>query len=796
MEENNKKQSLENFTKIISKRFSIDENALLFCLYNDQKNYWNTLFNLINKKSELKKTIESDTKDENGNKENGRQTFNKEDIIKEIENYLKENPDEVDEMWEKFKDNKIESANNDDNNNNHEENIERQSLNIKKIISNENNKVMKRPNSPQKRKKNIIKIGNQKINFSIEVTDSRRHQSILGQLKKDNSIPPKQEIKNSFTKIYKKNSIVKPQRKYFFPQKNKNKNRHSVFLQINSSNFDYVPKKFFNQKNNRKSISGQKNICNTFRFSLHRSLEKSSIDSQKKKQNKKVYNKTENKGKVRNSITNEEIKEDKLEKSDDKIEEKNEDKSDYESDKSNKEKNKEEQGYKKDENFFNFDDSDSEKKEKANNNKDAKIKEENNNKKDIKPQINKEEDEMNAFPIYKNKNCVFIIKKQKPKPKPVAKPKSNLKKEKKIKKYLNLSECHQIYLCLNINNNKINNKNKSIHFSDSSPKISEYKNKSINLSKTKNEYTNSQLKNNASNNDEQNSDDKSNDMSSQKNIVRKLIFYDEIFNFNSSGKQFNSTIKKNQNSSLNTNIKPINNYRTLRFNNNHSSYKNKVNNYKSENKIKFIKLSKYNSKNKTKKINKSQKSFIPKKIVIINNKNKNKKIKNDNDQEYSYRKYKNYMNKSSKDFYYKNNSHKYINADITYNKEIKNYKIKKAKLNNSINGKSFKPQRRYYLRKYKEEIENLMKNDNSIFSEERKQINASFVQKSKKKRNIKNNNTLSHKKLNLTMNNNIIKKIRDVKPQIKYYNTKINKYNYKNSNKKNFHSSTDKIYRK
>ena len=322
-------------------------------------------------------------------------------------------------MWEKFKDNKIESANNDDNNNNHEENIERQSLNIKKIISNENNKVMKRPISPQKRKKNIIKIGNQKINFSIEVTDSRRHQSIFGQIKKDNSIQPKQEIKNSFTKIYKKNSIVKPQRKYFFPQKNKNKNRHSVFLQINSSNFDYVPKKFFNPKNNRKSISGQKNICSTFRFSLHRSLEKSSIDSQKKKQNKKVYNKTENKGKVRNSLTNEEIKEDKLEKSDDKIEEKNEEKSDNKSEQSNKENNKEEQGYKHDENFFNFDESsDSEKKEKVNNNKDAKIKEKKDNEKDIKPQKSKEEDEENAFPIYKNKNCVFVIKKPKPKPKP------------------------------------------------------------------------------------------------------------------------------------------------------------------------------------------------------------------------------------------------------------------------------------------------------------------------------------------------------------------------------------------
>ena len=163
-------------------RFSIDENALLFCLHNDQKNYWNTLFNLITKKSELKKITEPN-ENENNNNENKKQTFNKDDIIKEIENYLMENPDEVDEMWEKFKDNKIRISNND-NNNNHTENSERHSLNIKKIDSNEINKTMNRPISPQKGKKNIIKIGNQKLNFSIGVSENRRHQSIFGQIKK------------------------------------------------------------------------------------------------------------------------------------------------------------------------------------------------------------------------------------------------------------------------------------------------------------------------------------------------------------------------------------------------------------------------------------------------------------------------------------------------------------------------------------------------------------------------------------------------------------------------------------
>ena len=791
MEENNKKQSLENFTKCISKRFSIDENALLFCLHNDQKNYWNTLFNLITKKSELKKITEPN-ENENNNNENKKQTFNKDDIIKEIENYLMENPDEVDEMWEKFKDNKI-GISNKDNNNNHTENSERHSLNIKKIDSNEINKPMNRPISPQKEKKNIIKIGNQKLNFSIGVSDNRRHQSIFGQIKKVNSIRPTQEIKNSFTKIYKKNSIVKPKRNYFFPQKNKNKNRHSVFLQINSSNFDYVPKKAFMPKNNRKSISGNQNNSGMMRYSFNKSLDKS-IESPRKKQDKK-YNINSDKTKVSNTQTIEETNEDKLEKSDDKIEEKNEDKSDCESELSNKEKNKEEQGYKDDENFFNFEDSsDSEKKENAHNNKDEKIKEENNNEKDIKPQINKEENEINAFPIYKNKNCVFVIKKQKPKPKSVAEPKPNPKNEKKIKKYLNLSECHQIYLCLNINNKKTNIKTKSKHLSNSAPKISEHKDKSMDISNINNEQANSHLKNNVLNNNEHNSDDKSNDMSSKKDLVRKLYFNDEISNYDSSGNKFNSSIKKNLNNNFNTNIKPINNFRTLRLYNNHSSYKHKVNNYRSQNNIKFLKISKYNNNNKTKIINKSQKSFNPKKVIIIKNKNKNYKNDNNEQRSLSHR-YENYMNKSSKNFNYQNN-HKYINTDTIEKKKIKNNNIKKTKFNESINGDSYKPRKKYYLKKYKEAIENIMKNDDSIFNDERKEVNTTYVQKSKKKRIVKNDNTNSNKKYNITMTNNIIKKIKNAKPQIKYYNTKINKYNSKSVNKRNIHSSTDNIYRK
>ena len=153
------------------------------------------------------------------------------------------------------------------------------------------------------------------------------------------------------------------------------------------------------------------------------------------------------------------------------------------------------------------------------------------------------------------------------------------------------------------------------------------------------------------------------------------------------------------------------------------------------------------------------------------------------------------MNKSSKNFNYQN-THKYINTDNIENKSIRNNKIKKNKFNDSINGNSYKPRKKYYLKKYKEAIENIMKNDDSIFNDERKEVNTTYVQKSIKKRIIKNDNTNSNKKYNITMTNNIIKKISKVKPQIKYYNTRINKYNYKNINKRNIHSSTDNIYRK
>ena len=99
MEENNG-ESLENFSWFISQKFEINESDLISCLHNDKKNYWNTLFNLINDKRKLMNGTEEIT-EENKNKENGIE--NKDDIIKEIDNYFKENPEEVEPTWNKYK---------------------------------------------------------------------------------------------------------------------------------------------------------------------------------------------------------------------------------------------------------------------------------------------------------------------------------------------------------------------------------------------------------------------------------------------------------------------------------------------------------------------------------------------------------------------------------------------------------------------------------------------------------------------------------------------------------------------
>ena len=93
-----------------------------------------------------------------------------------------------------------------------------------------------------------------------------------------------------------------------------------------------------------------------------------------------------------------------------------------------------------------------------------------------------------------------------------------------------------------------------------------------------------------------------------------------------------------------------------------------------------------------------------------------------------------------------------------------------------------------YLQKYKEAIDDLMKNDDTIFNEEN---NIRKVSKKKSQKKISKNSN----NRNLSTNNNYYKKKpKEIRPQIKMYkinNSKYSKVNSRNKTKKNFYGSVD-----
>lgn len=209
MEENNKNHNLENFSRCISKKYGIDENALIFCLYYDPKNYWNTLFKLINKKAELN-PIEPIDEEKNDTNEVQRPTFDKDEIVKEIENYFRENPDEVDELWNKYKDNNIETEKN--NNTQNDMTTNTSISNGKKVNSNNinNSEIRKVVTNKQKDKKSFhIKKDNfQKFNFSIGTYGNEKNQNNFGLIRSVKTISLSKNIKNSPSKKKKINFII------------------------------------------------------------------------------------------------------------------------------------------------------------------------------------------------------------------------------------------------------------------------------------------------------------------------------------------------------------------------------------------------------------------------------------------------------------------------------------------------------------------------------------------------------------------------------------------------------------
>ncbi len=422
MEDNNKMENLNNFTQDICKKYNLDENTLTESLNHDQKNFWNTLFKMIDKKQELENSInplETIDKENIENTKKIAQTFNKEEITKDIENFFQNNPDEDIEIWNNYKNKNIGSPKDNNNNNNQiDVNAPTSTSTEKKMDSN----IIKKLPSSQNRKKSFFvkKIINQSYNFSIGLPKKKRHQSILinpikplntikfiknTQTKKNNQFDYKNKIKNNQTFIAKQN-----------------KNRRSLFLIDNNSHFDYIPKK--SAVLNRKSVFSKQNNFN-LKYTFSNSGDKNILNISEGKKEDKIFNKLTDKS-VIDKI--DEIKENEnaekilnySDESDPSVSGSNEiiisrvnsieKKSKEEANNNNNNNNV---NISKDENNLN------------DNNKDIS---------DIKPK-----EEIAKIPVYKYKNTIFTIhKKQKPQPKSM--PKLEPKHTAEPKKYLSYNQ--------------------------------------------------------------------------------------------------------------------------------------------------------------------------------------------------------------------------------------------------------------------------------------------------------------------------------------------------------------------
>ena len=425
MEENDKKTKLENFTKNICQKYNLDEKSLLENIDDQDKNkFWNALIELINKKDELQKVpnpVNDDDNNNNNNNENVNPTFNKEELIKEIDNYFKENPDEENEIWNNYKNKDINTNTNNTNNanntniesikdnNNPIENVPTSKSNDKKI-----DKIVPTAASYKKYKKKetfIIKKNNPNLRFSTRPQVKRKHQSIIAPTKvnhsNDNSNPTSINPANN----NKKDSIQKLAKSKFCND-NDNKLRGSLALKVyNNENFEYNSK---NPVKSRKSVMTQPYHFK-FKFNINKNFEKKNSMVIGGNKTKNIFNENENKN------TPEVIKEEEIENKGTLV-------------------------------FYKEAENDSEKSknknEEPNKNENDKIVNEDNNNID-KPIDDNEVNINKVFSVYKYKSTVSTIyKKEKPKPK------------QEPKKYLNNSVCHQVSISLNIKNEN-NNESKS-----------------------------------------------------------------------------------------------------------------------------------------------------------------------------------------------------------------------------------------------------------------------------------------------------------------------------------------------
>ena len=714
MEETNLNKNLENFIITISKKYNLEENVLMSELNREKKHFWETLFQLITNKSELINLENPSNKEINNdnNNNNPKEAFNREELEKEIEEYFKNNPEEDIEIWNKYKNESIKPENN---NKIQLDNLGPTSASTVKK-SNSNKYILKRPPSPNTRKKSVFISKNIKgFNFSTGVPNNRRHQSILFQIPKFN----KNNSKKLMISSPKKDSNKAIKRSKFF--KSPNKNRKSVILKIdNNSNFQYnnSKKNFLSSKNRRSVVIPKSNIKN--KFSLNNSFnDKKLLDSPVKEPGKSKFNEKQgkdldNKKKGNNEkdeliIFPDESDSDSLNKSDTISDNENIDKENKLIDKID-----------------------------PINNKNIEQKEE----KIIKT-------EKPIISIYKNKNTfVTIHKKQKPNPKP----------QKKM--YLNISICHQINIFLKavidnisnkknnnlkskkeINNHQKNKKQKLDKIVKNSNKIIENKkkddeNNDINIQekrKNKKVIKKSEIKNQASYNDEEDEDninqskkvfscERKNKVNfssvKKKNQFNRNL---EIYDFTS--ESYNNILKKSKkgNSQDDEFYKPQLTTVTRRPEKKYykMSCKN-FNKYKNNN---IYDSSRFLKREKIKK-NESTKEKIKLKKIINNNSN-NKNNKNSNN------------TPSLNDNFSDNNF---------------NSKNKKKKKN--------------YLERYKEAIENIMKNDNSIYNEE---SDIFYIDKNINK--YENNQTEENNEIKYFGNLNSKSKIPKIKVKKNYFSS-------------------------
>lgn len=803
MEDNNG-ESLENFSWYISQKFEINESDLISCLINDKNNYWNTLFSLIKEKRELMNGSEAIT-DNNSNKEN--ENENKDDIIKEIDNYFKENPEEVEPTWNKYKKEVLKISNAKTQN----EKAIASKLIDKKINNNNNNKMMnslkKKAPPTQKRKQSfaIQKDNIQKFNFSIGFPSN-------GPQGNDNILRRTMNFPNNYNTFMNKPKNKKTKFAISKPNKNENNNklRNSMYLKIKKNpNFEYAPKSILNPKDMRKSINQNQNRKVCFKFNLNNSNDNNQKDNSVIKISKKQFNELIQKNSIEENENEfgENIYEEIEEKDEDKSTGKKEENSDYKSE------YKVDSGY-NEEKILSFEDSDIESKmdlEDINNHNDPIISEKNkeltnkvteynidnkpdyskdyelskeitnqkmkiSNEKEKNKEKVKDKEESN-IPLYKNKINIFTLKKSNPKSK--VKPSSDKKQKPKI--YINLSLCHQVKFSLNIKNNVQN-------LSSSVP----------NLLKEKQNETNKTLESLAKNDaiKKNNSNIKSK-RSDQKPVKKNLALKNQRLGNNRS-KIMNNNNKNNisyqifkinsKSKNMNINMKNKNNLQTRNINNtsfynmkmNKTFYKyNKTDIHKSD----YLKTSKKKDY-KIRPLHNSQQNLKSKDYIIKkynNNNNKYNKINNVSG-----------INKLKKDISEKNRSstiEKGSSKKRKKNRVINEAFKSKIKLTEKEN--EIKRIKNNYLKKYKETIENIMKNDDTIFSENSNYMsyNDRENRTDRSDSNKKNNTSLSYHRTKIK-----IRKPINSKSKISPNKTKKNKVASRNVIKRYIHSSMDNIY--